>query len=609
MSRLHRLRGPLALAAGAGLFLAGCTSGGSGSGSGGSSVYTTISGTQEITAGAPMNPFNASGNFFLGMDTMQLGFDKQSPTNPNDFLPGLAASWTATSTGLTVTLQPGAKWSDGTPVTVDDVKDSMAIALTQGNATVGAGFLTQGLDVGSVTAVGSSTIQINQAPGGTNQYFTREVLNQPIVPAEVYGTPSLLPADIWGTIGQVSSSNTATATAAVNSLTTIGKAISAYAPAKDISAGPYVISRINSGEALLTKNPDFFAASKIGPSQVIERHYSGNTDIIDYMKDGELDSVPYIAISTAQQSAVEAAGYQAVTTPSFVQAGIAFNESDAPYNITAARQALAYVINRQAVTQVGEPVSGTASPDVDGMIASATQQWLTSAQTSQLNPYDTDTAKATSLLQSAGFKKNGSQWVEPNGKAWTITLQSVNGFSDWNSGATVVANELTAFGIPTQVQLTADFPTYKTEMAAGKYAVGFWLYALGPQASAAYDRLYGSDDGYTANANGTVGHADGGTNWQHTPTSYTVNGTTIDPGQLTAQLTTLPASQQAPIVAQLAVATNENVPYVPLWDYKNVQYTLGKRFTDQPADGDSDLAGLMYNSPGVWMMQGYVKAK
>ena len=174
MNRLHRLRAPLALAACAGL-LAACSSGGANSSSS-ALVYTTVSATNPITAGAPMNPFNASGNYFPSFDTMQLGFDKQNPTNPNDFFPGLAASWTITSTGITVKLQPGAKWSDGTPVTPADVKLSMAIALTQGSATVGAGFLSQGLDVGSVTEIDPSTIQINQASGGTNLEFARLVL-------------------------------------------------------------------------------------------------------------------------------------------------------------------------------------------------------------------------------------------------------------------------------------------------------------------------------------------------------------------------------------------------------------------------------------------------
>ena len=604
MTRLHRLRAPLALTACAGL-LAACSSGGKTSST--TLVYTTVSATNPITAGAPMNPFNASGNYFPGFDTMQLGFDKQNPTNPEDFFPALAASWTITSTGITVRLQPGAKWSDGTPVTPADVKLSMAIALTQGSATVGAGFLTQGLDIGSVTEVNSSTIQIDQAAGGTNLDFARLVLGQTIVPAEVYG--SLVPSTVWTTIADLTSADAATANAAVTKLNAIGKIVSAFSPAKDVSAGPFVVARINPGSAELTRNPDFYAVSKIAPSEVILRHYSGNADIWGYMKSGELDSAPYTSMPTNILDSVESAGYTRIDTASYVDAAIAFNESDAPYNQTAVRQALAYVIDRQAVTKVGEPVGGTAAADLTGMVEAATKQWLTPAQISSLNPYAPDQGKAASLLTAAGFTKSGSQWLLPGGTPWKITLQTVSGFSDWNAAATVISSELDAFGIPTQVKLTSDFATYKTDMAAGKYAVGFWLIALGPSASAAYQRLYGQDDGYTANADGTVTHSDGGGNWQHTATSYTVGAAAIDPGQLTAQLATLSSTAEQPIVQQLALATNAQLPVIPIWDYTSVDFTYDKRFTDFPGPSSPDINGLMYDGPGVWMMQGYVKAK
>lgn len=605
MNRLHRLRAPLALTACVGL-LAAC-SGGGGSSSSGNLVYTTVSATNQITAGAPMNPFNASGNAFPSFDEMQLGFDEQDPTNPNAYFPGLAATWTITATGITVKLQPNAKWSDGTPVTPNDVKLSMAIALTQGNATVGAGYLSQGLDIGSVTAVNSTTVQIDQAAGGSNLDFARLVLGQPIVPASVYG--GLLPADVWTTIGQLASADSATATAAQTKLTAVGKSVSAFAPPKDVSAGPFVIARINPGSAELLKNKYFYDASGIAPSEVILRHYSGNSDIWGYMKDGELDSAPYTSMPTNILNEVEKAGYKPVRSPSFVDAAIAFNESDSPYNLTPVRQALAYVINRADVTKVGEPVSGTAATDLTGMIESATQQWLTPAQIAALNPYAPDTTKAASLLTGAGLTKSGSQWLLPNGQPWKITLQSVNGFSDWNAAATVIASELSAFGIPTQVQLTADFATYKTDMAAGDYAVGFWLIALGPTSAAAYQRLYGSDDGYTAGGTGSVTHSDANGNWQHTPQSYTVDGKAINPGLLTAELATDPVAAQKPLVAQLAAATNEQLPVIPIWDYTNVNFTLDKRFTDFPTAGSPNVAGLMYNNPGVWMMQGFVKGK
>ena len=604
MNRLHRLRAPLALTACAGL-LAACSAGGKSASA--ALIYTTVSETNPITAGAPMNPFNASGNYFPSFDTMQLGFDEQNPTNPDDFFPGLAASWTITSAGITVKLQPGAKWSDGTPVTAADVKLSMAIALTQGSATVGAGFQSQGLDIGSITQVDASTIRIDQVAGGSNQDFARLVLGQTIVPAEVFG--SLVPATIWSTIADLTSANSATANAAVTKLNAIGKSVSAFSPAKDVSAGPFVIARVNPGSAELTRNPYFYALAKIAPTEVILRHYSGNSDIWSYMKSGELDSAPYTSMPTNILDSVVGAGYTRLNTASYVDAALAFNESDAPYSLTAVRQALAYVIDRQAATKVGEPVGGTAATDLTGLIASATKQWLTPTQIAALNPYAPDQAKAASLLTSAGFTKSGSQWLLPNGTPWKITLQSVSGFSDWNAAATVISAELTAFGIPTQVKLTSDFATYKTDMAAGKYAVGFWLIALGPSAASAYQRLYGQDDGYTENADGTVTHSDGGGNWQHTPTSYTVNGATIDPGQLTARLATLSATAQQSTVQQLALATNEQLPVLPIWDYTSVNFTYDKRFTDFPDQSSPNINGLMYNAPGVWMMQGYVKAK
>ena len=605
MNRFTRTALPLTAAA----LLCGLSACSSGStASSGGAVFTTIDGNNPITAGAPMNPFNASGNFFLGYDTMQLGFSKQNAADPNDFFPGLAKSWTTTPTSVTIQLQPGAKWSDGTPVTVDDVKASMAIALTQGNAAVGTAMLTQGLDVADVKSVGNGAIEIDQVPGADNLNFTRLVLTQNIVPAEVYG--SLLPSDVWQTIHasqDTAASAAAKAQAAVNALNSIGQKISAFAPKTDISAGPFVLTRVNPGAAVLDRNPDFYGLAEISPKQVVLRHYSGNEQIWGYMTDGELDAAPYTAIPSNVMKQITASGYVQDDSVSYVDASIAFNESMAPYNLTAVRQALAYLINRKAVTAVGEPVGGTASADTTGMIQSAADQWLTPIQLSGLNPYNPDQAKAAALLQGAGFTKVGNQWMLPDGKPWTITLQTVNGFSDWIQGSTVVANELTAFGIPTKSAITADWATYQKEMAAGKYAVGWWLTALGPQTSSAYQRLYGAADGYTAVGAGvthTTSAASG--NWQHTPTSYTVAGQAINPGSLTAQLNLLSLADQKPIVQQLAQATNQELPVIQIWDYTNVQFTASKRFTDFPATGDN---ALLSNPPGVWMMQGYVKAK
>ncbi|GAA4831029.1 hypothetical protein GCM10023235_01380 [Kitasatospora terrestris] len=571
-------------------------------------MFTTIDGNHPISAGAPMNPFNAAGNTFLGYDTMQLGFTKKNPQDPNDFFPGLARSWKTTDTSITVELEPGAKWSDGKPVTVDDVKASMAIALTQGAATVGAGVLTQGLDVAEIKETAPHTIEISQVPGAKNIQFPRLVLTQKIVPASVYG--SMLPADVWDVVHASQSADPGqadAAKAAVDKLNEIGKKISAFAPATDVSAGPFVITRINPGSAVLDRNPHFFAADRIGPKQVVVRNYTGNEQIWNYMTNGELDAAPFTAIPDNVLQRILKAGNQRVDAINYVDAAIAFNQSVAPFDKVEVRRALAHVIDRAAVTKVGQPVGGAASKATTGLIDKVAEKWLTPEQQAALDPYPHDETKAAALLQQAGLTKKDGAWYLPDGTPWTITLQTVNGFSDWIAGGTVLANQLTAFGIPTKTALTADFSTYKKEMADGKYPVGFWLTALGPGTDAAFQRLYGADNGFTA-IGAAVTHktGKGSGNWLNTPTSFTLDGATVDPGELTARLTLLKPDQQKDIVQQLARLTNQQVPVVQIWDYTNVQFVNDKRFTNFPKAGQD---GLLSNSPGVWMMQGYVQPK
>src|SRR5215471_9552249 len=95
---------PAALLA-AGSALAGC----SGSDPSASTrIFTTVDESTPITAGAPMNTFN-------GYGVEELGWPTNNPADSNQTLPGLAASWSLSPDGrtLTVHLQPAARWSNG----------------------------------------------------------------------------------------------------------------------------------------------------------------------------------------------------------------------------------------------------------------------------------------------------------------------------------------------------------------------------------------------------------------------------------------------------------------------------------------------------------------
>jgi len=575
-------------------------------------TFTTVNETTTITAGSPMNPFNPKGNYFIGYDTMQLGFSKNAP-DENQAYPGIAASWTSGADGsFTVTLQKDAKWSDGTKVTPDDVTMSLAIAM----AELGGGKAVSpqsGLDLASATAQGDNQVVFKQVEGGKNLQFPAQVLKQYVVPKSVYG--SLVPADIWTTIQAseytgTDATQSAAKDAAIKTLGDIATKVSAFAPAKDISAGPFVIRTISPGAALLDRNKYFYDLDKIAPAHVQFRAYSGNEQIANYLISGQLDMAPYVAMTdNVYKQVLGTKGNASVSSPSYVEAMIAFNESVAPYDKVAVRQALAYVLDTDAITKVGESVSGTAEHTPSGMINPLVKSWLTPDQASKLTTYNVDKAKATQLLQSAGLKQVGGKWMLPDGKPWTIKLETVNGFSDWIAASAVVKDELTQFGIPTETEVAADFATYQTNMAAGQYAVGWWLGALGPNPYKAFFRYWGSADGFNPNG-GTVTHSDtvASGNWIHTPVTYTdVPGLgPVNPGDLTNQLLGQTLDEQKANVATLSATFNHELPMVPIWYYTNVQFTNDSRFTNYPPATEG---GLLRQPPGVWMMQGYISAK
>jgi peptide/nickel transport system substrate-binding protein len=608
--RLRFLSVPLVLAVSASL-LAACSSPGSGSGSGSSATFTTIGYTTVITPGAPMNPFNVTNNVFPTFDAMQLGWNTDNSANPNQELPGLASSWSLSPSGtsLTVHLQPGAKWSNGKPVTATDVLDSAAIWFCQGSAQVD--------NLGSVTADGSSTVTLTEAAGAHNNLF-ETVLGEAsgdgtqwIVPSFEYG--SLLPSSIWSTIKASEGAGPA-ATAATATLTNLAKKIDAFAPKTDISAGPFYIKRLNNSQALLVKNPYFYAAGKVHVGQVIMEHQNSTQQIVSYLDAGTLDAAPYTAMATNVYDQVVAAGNAPLRMPALVASALTLDEQVAPYNNVAVRQALAYVINRIAVQKVGEPTSGTPSTTITGAVSGVLPDYITPAQQASLDPYSPDTAKATSMLKSAGLTLKGGQWYLPGGKPWTITLPVPQGFADFQSASSVIKSELTSFGIPTTITGGPAWTTYQPNLFTGKYPVGWWLIALGPGAYNTFARVYGTYDGYVPAGSAVKRYPAGNAaadNFLNTPNTVTVPGLgTVNPGQLTFELSQLNLNtaaglaQQKAITAKVIQAVNYEVPVLQLWDYIDVQFVNNKRFGGWPAND-----GILAQDPGVWMADGYIRAK
>lgn len=568
----------------------------------GAGTFTSIDGTKTITPGAAMNPLAATNNTFAGYDTQQLAYNKSNPTNINDLLPALAASWDWSSDLSTVTihLNPKAGWSDGTPVTAQDVITTYAATYATGTAA------SIGFD--KVTAVDDKTVQVTQLPGRTSRTFLYNLLTLTvIVPHSQYG--SLLPDNIWDLIATANGADAAKAKDAKSQLSDIGKKVTAFSPTTDVSAGPFHITGINAGEAVMEKNPNFWAADKVAPEKVVLRSYQSNEEIWNYLQSGQLDYAPYTAMPQNTADAIKRAGNRMITSPSLVQASIAFNQSYQPFDKVEVRQAFAHILDRSAITKVGQPVGGAPVEKQTGLVKLATDAWATEETKAKLDSYQPDKAKAETLLQQAGLTKGSDGKWQYQGKPWSVTLQTVSGFSDWIAASAVVCSQLSDFGIDCQTNVSADFTTYQADMKAGKFPMGWWLVGVGNNPVTAMGRIFGDAYGYTF-AGGKVQYsapADKAGNWIGGPQEVKLtDGTTIKPGELTMLMNNQSVDEQKPVMQQLMLAENSALPVIGIWDYTNVVFVNEARFTNFPDGSD---AGFMRLPPGVWMANGYITKK
>ncbi|MFI6457120.1 ABC transporter substrate-binding protein [Streptosporangium amethystogenes] len=572
----------------------------------GSAVFTTIDALKPgIDANAPINPYNPKGNTFRGYNAEWLGWTKNHLTDPDRFYPGVAKSWQIAPdrSSITIRLHPDGRWSDGRPITAEDVKFSIGLAYTQGGTAYALDPSAAGT-ASNIKIVDDKTIKITQTAENPSSAFVRGVMETVIVPKHIWG--GVLPADFWERL-KVAQSDGPGAETARAGITSLAEKVIAFAPAQDVSAGPFVLKRVNPGEALLVKNKYFHNAANVAADQVRILNYTGNEQVWNYLVAGRLDSAPFTAVPAGvMRRIVQTPGNAVVRGYSPVSEALAFNQSRKPYDNVHVRRALAYLIDREQVTKVASPEGGTASVTTSGLHQEAAKAWLGDGFAA-LEPYRTDPARAERELRAAGMKKKDGRWTMPDGSPWKMTINVPASFSDWLAGAKAVTSQLNDAGIDAEVVTTADYPLYLEEMAAGKYDLGFWLVALGPAPYNIYQRLYGAQNGWQL-FGGKLTHVAPGTkgNWMGGAETVDLAGEgRVNPGELTVKLNSASEAEQKKIVSTLARAANQDLPVIQLWDYVNTQVVNTTRFSGFPGD-DSDALRL---TSGVWLQLGMVKRK
>jgi peptide/nickel transport system substrate-binding protein len=468
-----------------------------------------------------------------------------------------------------ITLKEGVTWSDGSPVTSQDIVTTFYTGYLLGWQTWE--------DVSSIEVVDELTARfIMEAP---SQVAERRILTTQIRPTSVYGS-------FAERVTPLVESGAAAGDADYDALVT---ELTEFRPETYISAGPYVMDTSSITDANLT---------------LVLNEGGLNSDVVNFdtvvVWNGETEAVTPLVSSGELWYATH--GFPAATEASFVEAGLDiirgasysgpalfFNHTVAPFDRPEVRQALAYAIDREQNGFVSLGESGVAVECMCGFSDNLTELWLSEETLDSLNPYDYDPDTAAEILEGIGFTRgDDGVWVDDQGNRMAFELIFPAEFLDWAAAAENLTQQLNDFGF----EITARGVQFQQQLQ-DVFDSNFQLAIRNWGAASPFPGQSYLDTYYRYNGQGDLaGDAVGGgmrfdTNVSYSGGEINVYDVAVESG------VGLDVEAQKPLAEQLAVSFNELLPIVPLWErYGN--NPLNREFVDAPAGDDP-----IYNNAGA----------
>ena len=364
----------------------------------------------------PINAKNGNGDIFAD-NLIYSGLVRSDPAGSTTIEPSLAQRWTISPDGRTYTfyLRPGLKFSNGQPVTAEDVKWSLD---RFGNPKIDATMSSVAVGYGTSKVINNSTIQFHLA-----QPVASFLYNISIFPAFVLPKSLVLKE---------------------------GAAFYNH----PVGTGPFAVQSFVKGSHItFARNPYYWETGKPYLNSVRFNFATDSNSRILAVRGGSaqiMDGLPFSQINSLL--ADKSINVQAAKVPLFM--GLWLNHADKPLADLNVRKAMQYALNRAEMNR--DIFHGL------GQIPNSVLMGLHyDAPASVVKPYPYDVAMAKALMAKSGF---------PHG--FSTTLQYPSGYDYYTQLVLLMQQELGAIGI--KVKLVQEDPaTTTSNFLAIKYDMTF----------------------------------------------------------------------------------------------------------------------------------------
>ena len=493
---------------------------------------------------AGLNPFN--GHPDVGVQGLIYETLYFVNVNGGSFTPMLATnySWNSDNTQLTFTIRQGVKWNDGKPFDANDV--AFTFNLMKQYAAADANGVWSYLS--SVTAPDANTVQMN---------FTKAYPPELVT---IAGHVFIVPQHIFASVGDPTK----------------------FLTGNPVGTGPFTVSKYEANLAVYKKNPNYWQASSVKVDEIHFPEYKDNSTLQLALPQGTIDWAGYFSPTLNQDFVQKDTQHNHLFMDAINLYSICVNQKDplvGGQSGLPVRLALSSAIDRTQIAQ--QATAGLEPPgSITGLVLPTAQNWL-APQFANL-PTSADVAKAKSYLTSAGWTLGSDGFFQKNGKDLSLTLRSVDTYSDWNAAAQLIQSEAKAVGIKINNTTVAE-NDYYTLRADGKfdYQMMFCGMVGGPTPYYLYNNYLNSS---------LIGQ--GKTNfvaWNDPKTDQYLNQYASTTDQ-TVQMQAIQGIEQVFV---------QNQPFIPLWTGADYDEYTTRHFTGWPDTTNPYSSGSPNTAPDI----------